>query len=271
VGHAISCHPDIDLISFTGSTRAGIQIAKAAADTVKRVHQELGGKSANIILPDADLSVAVPDGVRRAFINSGQSCIAPTRMLIQRDQMDAALRIAKETAEAMTVGEPTAATTRLGPLANAAQYARVQDMIGLGIAEEATLLCGGLGRPEGLRGGYYARPTIFGGVTRDMRIAKEEIFGPVLSIMAYEDEEDAVELANATVYGLAAYVFSSDRVRAHEVAKRLRAGRVFVNGAPTDVIAPFGGYKQSGNGREAGVFGLEEFLEVKAVLGYESQ
>lgn len=267
VGEAIALHPRIDLVSFTGSKRAGVAISKAAADTVKSVHLELGGKSANIILPDADLEAAIPDAVTRGFFNSGQSCIAPTRLLVQRDQLDRAMAIAQRTAESLTVGDPLSPGTRLGPSANAAQYGRVQKMIQAGMDGGATLVCGGLGLPEGLNGGYFNRNTIFSDVTPDMCIAREEIFGPVLSVISYADEADAIRIANDTPYGLAGYVFSSDPTKAARVAARMKAGRIFINGAPTNASAPFGGYKQSGNGREWGVFGLETFLEVKAVLG----
>ena len=267
VGEAISNSPGIDLISFTGSKRAGVAISKAAAETVKSVHLELGGKSANVILPDADLAVAVPDGVRRAFLNSGQSCIAPTRMLVHRDQLADAVALAHEAASSMTVGDPRDAGTKLGPVANAAQFRRVQDLIQVGIDGGATLVCGGLGRPNSCDRGYFIKPTIFSVVLPDMRIAQEEIFGPVLSIMSYSDEDDAVRIANGTSYGLAGYVFSADIANAARIAARLNAGRIFLNGAPPNPVAPFGGYKESGNGREAGVFGLESYLEVKAVLG----
>lgn len=267
VGAAIASHPDVDLVSFTGSLRGGVEVARAAAPTVKRVHQELGGKSANVVLPDADLKLAVPDAVRRCFINSGQSCIAPTRLLVQNEQLAETLELARKTASAIVVGDPESEATDLGPLANRAQFQRVQAMIQLGIDEGATLVCGGLGRPNTQNQGFFVKPTVFSDVLPTMKIAQEEIFGPVLSILSYETVEDAIEIANSTVYGLAAYVFSSDLSRASQVARRLRAGRVFVNGAPTNATAPFGGYKQSGNGREVGVFGLEEFLEIKAVLG----
>lgn len=267
VGNAIASHPDVDLVSFTGSLRGGVEVAKAAAPTVKRVHQELGGKSANVLLPDADLQVAVPDAVRRCFINSGQSCIAPTRLLIQQGQLAEAVELARKTASAIVVGDPENEATEMGPLANDAQFQRVQAMIQNGIDEGANLVCGGLGRPSMQNLGYFVKPTIFSDVIPSMKIAQEEIFGPVLSIMSYDSVEDAIEIANGTVYGLAAYVFSADLLQASQVAKRLRAGRVFVNGAPTNATAPFGGYKQSGNGREVGLFGLEEFLEIKAVLG----
>ncbi len=268
VGQAIARHPDIDMVSFTGSTRAGVLVAKAAADTVKRVHQELGGKSANIILPDADLETAVADGVRRCFVNAGQSCIAPTRMLVQRGQADSAAEIAKAAAAAIQPSDPAQSGAKMGPVASAAQFDKAQRLIGVGIEEGARLLCGGLGRPEGFNRGYYVRPTVFSGVTPEMTIAREEIFAPVLSMMSYESEDEAIAIANSTVYGLGAYVSSGDRERARRVAARLRAGRVYINGAPASAKAPFGGYKQSGNGRELGEIGLREFMEVKAVLGY---
>ena len=270
VGEAMSAHPDIDLISLTGSKRAGVAISKAAADTIKAVHLELGGKSANIILDDADFDVAIPDAVRRGFLNSGQSCIAPTRLLVHERQLEKAVAIACATAAAMTVGAPFEETTKLGPSANAAQYKRVQEMIQAGLDEGATLECGGPGRPEGLRDGFYCRPTIFSHVRPSMRIAREEIFGPVLCILTYRDDEDAVRIANDTPYGLAGYVFSADPKRAKAVADRMRAGRIFINAAPQNASAPFGGYKESGNGREWGVFGLETFLEVKAVIGQDA-
>lgn len=266
VGSAISRHAGIDLISFTGSKPAGVAITQAAADTVKAVHLELGGKSANIILPDADLNIAVADGVRRSFINSGQSCIAPTRMLVHQDQMGEAVAIACAAANAVVVGDPRDPRTNLGPVANAAQFARVQQFIQAGIDDGATLVCGGPGRPEGIERGFYVKPTIFSGVTPGMRIAQQEIFGPVLSMMSYRDEEDAIRIANGTSYGLAGYVYSGDTKSAERIAGRLKAGRIFLNGAPNNPVAPFGGYKQSGNGREWGVFGLETFLEVKAVV-----
>ena len=273
VGEAISRHPDIDMVSFTGSTRAGILVAKAAADTVKRVHQELGGKSANIILPGADLEAAVSAGTLRAFTNTGQSCQAPTRMLIHQDQLAEATAIARRTAEAVVVGDPLAEGTRLGPLVSEAQFDRVQHLIRIGIEEGATLAAGGLGRPAGLNRGYYVKPTVFSDVTPAMTIAQQEIFGPVLSMLPYKDKDDAVAIANGTIYGLAGYVWAGSLEEAREVGMELRAGRIYLNGAPhgklQDVEAPFGGYKQSGNGREAGIYGLEDFLEIKAILGYE--
>jgi aldehyde dehydrogenase (NAD+) len=268
VGQAIAAHRDIDMVSFTGSTRAGILVAKAAADTVKRVHQELGGKSANIILPDADLKRAVSRGVSGCFLNSGQSCSAPTRMLVSAAQHDEAVAIAKAAAEGFKVGPPSAAGTMLGPVVSKAQFDKIQRLIEAGIAEGAQLATGGPGRPDGLNRGYYVRPTVFGGVRPEMTIAREEIFGPVLAILTYESEEDAIRLANDTPYGLAAYVQSGDLDRARRVASRLRAGNVHINYPRGDYGAPFGGYKQSGNGREYGEFGLAEFLETKAVIGY---
>lgn len=273
VGEAISAHPDIDMVSFTGSTRAGVLVAKAAADTVKRVHQELGGKSANIILPGADLSKAVPAGVLRCFTNTGQSCQAPTRMLVHEDQLGEVVEIARQTAESVVVGDPLAENTRLGPLVSKAQFERVQHLISVGIAEGATLVTGGTGRPSSLNRGYYVRPTIFSDVRPDMTIAQQEIFGPVLSILSYTDEDDAIDIANGTLYGLSGYVWAGALEQARAVGLRLRAGRIYLNGAPhgklQDVEAPFGGYKQSGNGREAGIYGLEDFLEIKAMIGYE--
>lgn len=266
VGAAISSHPGIDLISFTGSKPAGVAITRAAAETVKAVHLELGGKSANIILPDADLSVAVSEGVRRSFINSGQSCIAPTRMLVHEDQMPRAAEIARETAQSLIVGDPMDRQTSLGPVANAAQFERVQGFIRAGLEDGASLVCGGLGRPSGTPHGFFVKPTVFSDVRPDMRIATCEIFGPVLSMISYQDEDDAIRIANATSYGLAGYVSSRNLESAYRIATRLRAGRIFLNGAPNNPVAPFGGYKQSGNGREWGVFGLETFLEVKAIL-----
>jgi aldehyde dehydrogenase (NAD+) len=270
VGQAIAVHPDVDLVSFTGSTRAGIAVAKAAADTVKRVHQELGGKSANIILPDADLDKAVSSGVRQCFNNSGQSCNAPTRMFIPVDRHDQAIAIAKASAEKAKVGDPTAQDTVLGPVVSRVQYDKIQSLIEAGVKEGATLVTGGPGRPEGLNRGYYVRPTVFANVKPEMKIAREEIFGPVLSILPYRSEEEVIALANDTVYGLAGYVQSGNLEHARAVASQIRAGQVSLNGAAGDFAAPFGGYKQSGNGREWGKFGFEEFLEIKAILGYQA-
>jgi len=268
VGAALASHPDLAMISFTGSTRAGIAVATAAAPTVKRVTQELGGKSANIILDDADLTKAVKDGVQACFRNSGQSCNAPTRMLIPRSKMEEAGLLAKQEAEATKTGDPQNEGTILGPLVNRKQFERVQSLIQKGIEDGATLLTGGVGRPEGLSKGYFVKPTIFSDVRNDMTIAQEEIFGPVLCLIPYEDEEQAVEIANDSPYGLAGFVTSGDVEHARRLATRIRAGNVHINGARVDFSASFGGYKQSGNGREWGETGLEEFLELKAIFGY---
>ena len=268
VGQVMAGHPDVDMVSFTGSTRAGIIVAKTAADTVKRVAQELGGKSANIILPDADFETAVIKGVRGCFSNSGQSCDAPTRMLVPRERHEEALAIAKKAAESFRVGDPKSADTNLGPVVSQQQFDKIQLLIQSGIDEGATLVTGGLGRPEGLERGYYVRPTVFGHVTPQMTIAREEIFGPVLSIMSYEDEADAIRIANDTVYGLAAYVQSTDIERARRVASYMRAGSVYINYPAWDTMAAFGGYKQSGNGREYADFGIHDFLEIKSIVGY---
>ena len=270
VGTAIASHPGVDLVSFTGSTRAGILVAKAAADTVKRVTQELGGKSANVILDDADLAAAVGGGTMGCMMNSGQSCNAPTRMLVPESLHEQAVQIAKAVADGVKVGPAFAEGSRIGPVVSKAQWDKVQRLIQKGIDEGATLVTGGPGRPEGLDKGYYVRPTVFANVRNDMTIAREEIFGPVLSILPYRSEEDAICIANDTAYGLAAYVSSASLERAQRVAMQLRAGQVNLNGAPPDFTAPFGGYKQSGNGREWGVFGFEEFLEVKAVMGWSA-
>jgi aldehyde dehydrogenase (NAD+) len=268
VGQKLAEHPDVDMMSFTGSTRAGIIVAKAAADTVKRVCQELGGKSANILLADVDVDDAVRKGIGACFINSGQSCDAATRMLVPRALHDEALQVAADEAALQITGDPFAPGTVLGPLVSQVQYDKVQRLIKAGIDEGATLAAGGLGRPDGLNQGYYARPTVFGNVTRDMTIAREEIFGPVLSILPYDSEEEAIEIANDTVYGLAAYVQSKDLAKARAVAARMRAGSVYINYPDSDFIAPFGGYKQSGNGREYADFALNDFLEIKGVVGY---
>ncbi|MDY6944088.1 MAG: aldehyde dehydrogenase family protein [Pseudomonadota bacterium] len=269
VGDAISSHPDIDMVSFTGSTRAGILIAKSAADTVKRVTQELGGKSANIVLPDADLKKAIPDGLAAAFRNAGQSCIAPTRMLVHRSQLAEIKEIARQTAAQMKVGDPMDPTVVVGPLANKAQYEKVQRMIEIGIREGGTVVCGGAERPAGTSRGYFVRPTVFADVTRDMTVAREEIFGPVLSMLTYDSEEEAIEIANDSVYGLGAYVQSTDLAHAQRVGAQLRAGRVYLGAHRFPILdAPFGGYKRSGNGREMGRWGLEEYLETKALIGY---
>ena len=266
VGEAISSHPDVDMVSFTGSTRAGIAVAKAAADTVKRVHQELGGKSPNIVLDDADLTKAVTGGVRAVMMNSGQSCNAPTRMLVPAAKMRDAAEIAKSVAEATTVGAPEG-NAQMGPVVSEVQWNKIQGLIQKGVEEGATLVAGGPGRPEGLEVGYYVKPTVFADVTPDMTIAREEIFGPVLSMMAYDSVDQAVEIGNDTPYGLAAYVQGSDMGEVRKVAARLRAGQVVINGAGPDLMAPFGGYKQSGNGREWGDHAFAEFLETKALIG----
>jgi aldehyde dehydrogenase (NAD+) len=268
VGEAMSAHPGIDMMSFTGSTRAGIAVAKAAADTVKRVSQELGGKSANIVLDDADLQKAVAQGVSSCFSNSGQSCNAPTRMFVARGKQDQAIEIAKTAAAKVKVGDPFAEGTTMGPVVSEVQFNKIQALIKKGIEEGATLVTGGLGRPEGLNRGYFVRPTIFADVTNDMTIAREEIFGPVLSMLPYDSEQEAIRQANDTVYGLSGYVQSANLEHAREVASQFRTGNVHINGAGADFTAPFGGYKQSGNGREWGDFGFDEFLEVKAVMGY---
>jgi aldehyde dehydrogenase (NAD+) len=265
VGEAIAAHPDVDMVSFTGSTRAGKRVAEVAAGTVKRVALELGGKSPNVILDDADFTKAVADGVGKCFLNSGQTCTALTRMLVPRDRLEEAERIAAATAENFTPGNPFEKTTRLGPLVSAVQRQRVEGYIEKGIEEGAKLLIGGPGAPEGLDKGYFVKPTVFSEVTPDMTIAREEIFGPVLSIMPYDSEDEAIRIANDTIYGLAGGVWSGDPQRAERVARKLRAGQIEVNGGAFNAMAPFGGYKQSGLGREAGTFGFEEFLEVKAL------
>ena len=268
VGQPMASHPGVDMVSFTGSTRAGVQVALAAAPTVKRVAQELGGKSANILLPDADFAQAVKAGTLACFANSGQSCDAPTRMLVPADRHEEALEIAKAAALSQRVGSPREQGVDLGPVVSAAQFEKIQRLIACGISEGATLVCGGPGRPEGLSAGYYVRPTVFGHVTPQMTVAREEIFGPVLSVMSYRDEEEAIRIAEDTVYGLAAYVSSQDLEHARRVAKRLRAGTVNINYPAWDIRAPFGGYKQSGNGREYAEFGIRDYLEVKAVVGW---
>jgi aldehyde dehydrogenase (NAD+) len=268
VGAAMSAHPEVDMVSFTGSTRAGVLVAQAAAPTIKRVVQELGGKSPNVFLPDADFATAVPKGVLGAMRNVGQSCAAPTRMVVPAARLAEVEALAAEAADAIVVGDPLDEATVIGPLANAPQFAKVQELIQSGIDQGAKLVCGGPGLPQGLNHGYFARPTIFSEVTPDMRIAQEEIFGPVVVLMPYADEEDAMRIANATVYGLSSHVQSADLESARRVARRIRAGQVHINYPAWSGYAPFGGYRQSGNGREYGVFGLEEYLEVKAILGY---
>lgn len=267
VGAAISARPDIDLVSFTGSTRAGIEVARAAAPSVKRVHQELGGKSPNIILADADMPRAVAGGVKGVMQNSGQSCNAPTRMLAPNSHMDEVIAIARATAEATTVGDPNG-NAQIGPVVSSAQWNKIQGLIQKGIDEGATLVTGGPGRPEGLHRGYFVKPTVFAGVTNDMTIAREEIFGPVLTILGYDTVDEAIAIGNDTPYGLAAYVQGKDHATLRYVASRLRAGQVNINGSGMDIMAPFGGYKQSGNGREWGDLAFGEFLETKAEIGY---
>ena len=270
VGEAMSSHPDIDMMSFTGSTRAGVAVAKASADTVKRVSQELGGKSANIILDDADFNQSVAGGVTGCFMNSGQSCNAPTRMLVPANRQDEAVAIAKATAEATIVGDPKeVAAGGIGPVVSEVQFNKIQGLIEKGIEEGATLVAGGPGKPDGFNAGYYVKPTIFSDVSNEMTIAREEIFGPVLSILPYKDEDEAISIANDTEYGLSGYV-SGSQEKAQKFAEKFRSGNVHVNGAGPDFNAPFGGYKKSGNGREWGDLGFEEFLEIKAILGYNA-
>jgi aldehyde dehydrogenase (NAD+) len=270
VGVAMSSHPDIDMMSFTGSTRAGISVAQESAKTVKRVAQELGGKSPNLILDDATFPEVIARDTFGVCMNTGQSCNAPTRMLVPADRMEEAAAIAKATAEQIKVGDPTDQGTQIGPLVSETQFDKVQALIQKGIDEGAKLETGGVGRPDGLNRGYFVRPTIFSDVSNDMTIAREEIFGPVLSLIPYADENEAVEIANDTVYGLSAYVSSGDLEHAADVGRKIRAGNVHLNGAGVDPGAPFGGYKQSGNGREFSKWGLEEFLETKALLGYNA-
>lgn len=266
VGVPLSSHPEVDMVSFTGSTRAGIEVAKNAASTVKRVAQELGGKSPNIVLDDSVFAKSVAAGVRTVMTNSGQSCNAPTRMLVPAKRMDEAIAVAKETAATVTVGDPNG-NAMLGPVVSKTQFDKIQGLIQKGIDEGATLVAGGTGRPEGLDKGYFVKPTVFANVTNDMTIAKEEIFGPVVSILGYDSLDQAVKIGNDTEYGLAAYVNGADIEQARKLANQLRAGQVIINGA-SDMMAPFGGYKMSGNGREWGDFAFHEFLEIKAVIGY---
>jgi len=268
VGAAISSHPGVDMVSFTGSTRAGVAVATAAAPTVKRVTQELGGKSANIILDDADVAAAVTAGVQACVMNTGQSCNAPTRMLVPRAKMGEAIAAARAAAEAVKVGDPFADGVTIGPVANANQFTKVRGLIQKGIDEGAELVAGGPDRPAGITRGYFVRPTVFANVRNDMTIAREEVFGPVLAIIPYDTEAEAIQIANDTPYGLSGYVQSGDIERARKVAKKIRSGNVHVNGAQPDFGAAFGGYKQSGNGREWGEAGLQEFLELKSVFGY---
>jgi len=265
VGEAIASHPDIDMVSFTGSTRAGRRVSELAAGTIKRVALELGGKSANVILADADLEKAVKVGIANCFINGGQTCTAQTRMLVDRARYDDALELARQVAEGYTVGSPDDDATRIGPLVSAAQRERVRGYIEKGVAEGARVVTGGAEPPDGLDRGFYVRPTVFADVNPTMTIAQEEIFGPVLSVIPYDDEDDALRIANDSAYGLSGAVWAGDPERALAFAKRMRTGQVEVNGGRFNPMAPFGGYKQSGNGRELGRFGLEEFLEVKSL------
>ena len=267
VGEAMSAHKDIDMMSFTGSTRGGVAVATASAATVKRVSQELGGKSANIILDDDSFTKSITNGVTHVMSNTGQSCNAPTRMLVPLSRHDEALDIAKNSVENIKVGKPDDINTDLGPLVSITQYNKVQNLIEKGIEEGAQLVSGGKGKPDGFEKGYYVKPTIFGNVSNNMIIAKEEIFGPVLSIIPYDDIEHAVSIANDTVYGLAAYVTGEDQKKCLEVARELRAGQISLNYGSSGPSAPFGGYKQSGNGREKAEWGLDEFLEIKAIMG----
>jgi len=265
VGAVIAGHPDVDMVSFTGSTRAGILVAQAAAPTVKRVTQELGGKSPNIIFEDADLESAVSGGIINMMSNTGQSCNAPSRMLVQSSVYDRAVEIAKQAAENVAVDEPTSQGWHIGPLSSRVQFEKVQGLIEKGISEGAKLVTGGLGKPEGFDAGYFVKPTVFAGVNNQMTIAQEEIFGPVLTMIPFDTEEQAIEIANDTPYGLAAYFSTSSEERARRVAGQLRAGMVSVNSASQDYAAPFGGYKQSGNGREWGEFGFDDYLEIKGI------
>ncbi len=266
VGEAISSHKDIEMVSFTGSTRAGVMVAKAAADTVKRVHQELGGKSPNLVLPDAKFEEVLPPTVQGVLVNTGQSCIAPTRILVHKDREAEAAGFVKAMFEGTQVGDPLTEGMHIGPVVNKAQYEKIQGLIQSAIDEGATLETGGTDRPADLNRGYYIKPTVFSGVTRDMRIANEEVFGPVATIMAYDDIDEAVDIANDTDYGLSA-VISGDPSQAAKIAPKLRAGMVAVNAWGPGPGAPFGGYKQSGNGREGGLFGLKDFMEVKSISG----
>ena len=265
VGAEIAAHPDIDMVSFTGSTRAGVLVAKAAADTVKRVTQELGGKSPNIIFEDANLEKDVTAGVRRMMNNTGQSCNAPSRMLVQSSVYDQAIKIAKTAVEDIAVDQPTKQGEHLGPLSSRVQFDKVQGLIKKGIEEGANVVAGGPGKPDGLDIGYFVKPTVFSGVSNDMTIAQEEIFGPVLTMISFDTEEQAIEIANDTPYGLAAYFSTASEERAARVASQLRAGMISVNSASQNYTAPFGGYKQSGNGREWGEFGFDDFLEIKGI------
>ncbi|AQV99234.1 aldehyde dehydrogenase family protein (plasmid) [Cupriavidus necator] len=271
VGEAISRHPDVDMVSFTGSTRAGIMVGRSAADTVKRVSLELGGKSANVVLPDADLEAAARWNIQRCFFNVGQSCHAPSRMLVHESQLKDVIPYLVDAAGKFRIGDPRDPETTMGPLVNRAQFERVQRFIQSGIDEGARLVCGGVGRPDGMAKGFFTKPTVFVGVKPEMIIATEEVFGPVLSVLTYSSEDEAIDIANQGPYGLGGYVFSSSSEHGFDVARRLRAGRISFNGAPASNAAPMGGYRQSGNGRSMGVFGLEEYLEIKAVFGFREK
>lgn len=268
IGPALTSHPLVDMVSFTGSTRAGIEIAKSAANTIKRVSQELGGKSANIIFADADIERLVIQGVEECMFNTGQSCDAPTRLLVEESVYDEVVQIAKKATESLKTNSAHKHGDHLGPVISEAQYEKIQKYIQIGIDEGAQLVCGGLGKPEGFNQGYFVKPTLFSGVNNSMRIAREEIFGPVLVVIPFKSEKEAIEIANDSVFGLGAYVSSSDREKARRVARRLKSGTVHINGAAQDYDTPFGGYKQSGNGREYGVFGIHEFQEIKAINGW---
>ena len=270
IGDALTSHPEVDMISFTGSTRAGVQIAKSAAETIKRVAQELGGKSANIVFADSGLEAAVTRGVNHCFNNTGQSCNAPTRMLIEQSVYDQAVAIAAKAAQAAALGDPMAKGAHLGPVVSKAHYDKIQGLIQAGIDEGATLVAGGTGRADGFDRGYYVKPTVFAGVHNKMRIAQEEVFGPVLVLIPFADEGEAIAMANDSPYGLYAYVQTGDLNRARRVARLMRAGGVSINGTSQDYLAPFGGYKQSGNGREYGEFGLRDFLEIKSISGFRN-
>jgi aldehyde dehydrogenase (NAD+) len=271
VGDALSRHPGVDMISFTGSTGAGKQVGAAAAGTIKKVCLELGGKSANIVLPDANLEQAARWNIQRAFFNAGQSCHAPSRMLVHESQVDEVVPFLMDEARRYRLGDPLEKSTTMGPVVSAAQYKSIRDLIQSGIDEGARLVTGGLERPDGLDQGYFIQPTVFTGVTPDMTIAREEVFGPVLAVLTYQDEDDAIRIANDSPYGLGGYVFGGPRTNPHRVVNRLRAGRISYNGAPTDSYTPMGGYKQSGTGRSMGRFGLEEYLEVKSVYGFANE
>jgi aldehyde dehydrogenase (NAD+) len=271
VGEALSNHPDVDMISFTGSTGAGIKVGESAARTVKRVCLELGGKSANIVLTDANLKKAARWNIQRGFSNSGQSCHAPSRLLVHESQVEAIVPFLVDEIGRMRVGDPRDPATTHGPLVHAQQFNSVQNHIAIGLDEGADLVIGGLGRVEGLERGFFCKPTVLADVTRGMTLAKEEIFGPVLVVMPYQTEDEALEIANDSIFGLGGYVFSEDRKRGYEFSCGLRAGRISYNGANTNSFAPMGGYKQSGIGRSMGVFGLEEYLEVKSIFGFEEE